>query len=289
MKEAKNKWYLIDIASKLKNDPFQTIAYFLVLIADITGYALVTYFYVRFIKYGGIEQELYNYLPNYDNTDSVLFIILTILFAVSFVLLCVAFIKSNAGAKRTLLCVALAIIAMGTIMLIILELLIAFSERIIGTYIIARACLLMVCIAVITAVVFIIRDSKLKIYMQKWIGCYVRTFIFIPLLLSMFGTEKIGVFFVTLVIGVFVFYAIKYMCPYCKKGYGLKKVNIFVMNERNIVVKVKSEERDKATGDVLTVRDEYVPGLETTYGIDCVCRYCGKACRKRKIRKAINQ
>lgn len=290
MEQKKTKWYLFGIVSKLKITPLQVISYLLAFLTDIAGTALAIYFSVYFIRIGGMEERFYDYSPSYNYGEELITVILSFLLFISFLLLCASYIKKYKGIKRVLMCIGAVLAGVGTIIVATLQALIVFSSSAMaGTYIVARISLTVTIVAIIVAVVLALRDKELNIYMEKWIFSGIRVFIIIPILLKILEAGIMGLIFAGLIILIYGFYGIKFMCPRCKKGYALKNIDTLVVNEEDIVIKTQLKNRDKQTKEVLSVRDEYVPGKKTTYRLEYVCRYCGENCRKVKIRKVIKQ
>lgn len=99
---------------------------------------------------------------------------------------------------------------------------------------------------------------------------------------------------VGLVIGIAIllFIAIhgpKNRCPHCKKWFALKRINSWIVNERNISIRREVERRSYQTGEILSVEDTYIPGTETTYEHLYVCKHCGQQCNKRTTEKSANE
>ncbi len=290
MEDKKINWYLVDIIAKYHTAPLQTISYLIAYGTEIIGMISALLFVGYYIKLGGLEKGFYDYDPEYSYED-IFFLYFGILFFVSFLLLCIPYLKSNTGPKKMLMIVGVSVFAIGILFVAGLEILQIFSIRISGMYAFAGIYFWIMFLSVLLPVILIIMDINLRLYMQKWLFSCIRTFVAIPMLLTI-SQSVAGIMVAIVLILAYIFQGIKFMCPYCKKGFALKKTGSSIVGERDISIRKqeKTVQYNNFNQEIShSVTDRYVPGTETTYRLDYVCRYCGSMCRKRKIQKTMNE
>ena len=297
MEDKKINWYLIDIIAKYHTAPLQTISYLIAYGTEIIGIISALFFVGHYIKIDGTQDGFHRYIPSDSYADGLLYTILVILFFISFLLLCITYLKSNVGMKKVLMIIGMSVFIIGVLFMAGLEILSSLSIYI-SIYAFAGIYFWTMLFSALLPVILVIMDCNLRIYGKKWLFSFIRTLLVIPMLLSAFEGDINGetiltiIIFVILPISVYVYYGVKFMCPYCKKGYALKKISSSVVGERDI--SIKKQERTVQYNNfnqeiAHSVTDRYVPGTETTYRLDYVCRYCSSMCRKRKIQKTINE
>lgn len=292
MEEKNIEWYLSDIIiPKFETDPLQTVSYLISFGTEIIGILAALCFAGYYFTFGK-QRDVFNaYYPNKSYTDGIFYIILGVLFLVSFILLCITYLKTNTGLKKIIMIISMAVLVLGTLFLIGLEILWAISIRISGMPYIYKNLFWIMDAYVLVPVIAMLTDNNLKIYMQKCLFSCIRTLLIIPTLLSFLNEGSIGIILVLLPIIAYIYYGEKFMCPCCKKGYSLKKTDTFVIDERDISVirQEKTIQYNNQNEEIAhSVTNRYVPGTETTYEVNYVCKYCGYTCRKTNIKKTAN-
>lgn len=299
MEDKKINWYLVDIIAKYRTAPLQTISYLIAYGTEIIGIISALLFVGYYIKNDGTQDGFHRYIPYISYTEGLLYTILEILFFISFLLLCITYLKSNKGMKKILMIIGMSIFITGVLFIAGLEILSSLSIYI-SIYAFAGIYFWTMFFSALLPIILVIMDFNLRMYGKKWLFSFIRTLFVIPALLAMAldgghidgNTIIPTLLFLILPITVYVYYGLKFMCPYCKKGYALKKTGSSIVGERDISIRKqeKTVQYNNFNQEIShSVTDRYVPGTETTYRLDYVCRYCGGMCRKRKIQKTMNE
>lgn len=298
MEKKKIHWYLIDIISKFKEAPLITLSYIIAWVTEFIGVILAIAFSVYFVKSGEIEKIFYDFAgefkfsPFESYTNKILFNSFLILFLISFLLLCIAYIKANVGVKKVLMCISIIVLIIGIIVVMGIVLVVYLSINVsIGKFI--SICMIIMASASIIPIILVLMDKEMALYMKKWLASAIDILIIIPIILGLNEAGMIGlingVIVIVVILVIRIVYRLRLMCPVCKKGHSLKRIDTFVLSERNISIRKELENRDYNTGKVISKQEQYVPGTETSYRITYVCKYCGEQCIKRKTEKSVNE